>query len=78
MDHPARGLTRFLLGSVGPLDSGHALPEGLHQVDHLRSFGGRGSHKLLARHFGFDQLFELAGVQVWVLLQVNSSGVTSV
>ncbi len=32
------------LRSVGPLDSGHALPEGLHQVDHAGSGNDRIQH----------------------------------
>jgi hypothetical protein len=71
-DQPAGGFARFLLGSVGFLDSGHASPERVHQVDHLRSLDGRRSHKLLARHFRFDQLLELAGIEIWVLLQVRA------
>src|SRR5260370_10619251 len=36
-EQPARGLPWFLLGRVGPLDSSYALPDGLYEVDPLRS-----------------------------------------
>jgi len=50
------------------------LPEGFHQVDHLRSFRRRGRHDLFAGDLGLDQLVQLLGVEVVIATGIKVPG----